>query len=219
MLEVSSIKKDYIWKEILVNSLVILTCLILFLKLPTANSFQETCKELFFLVIIPLSYIKLVLKKNFKEFGFSLSFKKSDFFWAGGVFLAYLIIFFCLINFTDFKANYHISKSIQNNFEAFLFFELIIFNLLFLFQEIFFKGFVLFSLSPKFRSWSILITALIYCAIIFAGKSSIWQTAPLILFSFMGSWLAYKNNSIWLAYATSLLSLILLDSFLIFISK
>lgn len=219
MLEFDSIKKELTWREMLVNLLVALACLILFLKIPADNFFQETCKGLAFLVVVPLFYIKVILKKKLQEFGFGCPNKKSDFLWAGGVLLAYLVIFFLLFRFTDFKGNYHIARVIQNSFGAFLFFELITFNFLFLSQEIFFKGFVLHSFSQKFKLWSILITALLYCFVLFIEKSFIWQMAPLIIFSFIGSWLVYKNRSIWLAYAIGLLSVILLDSFLIFISK
>lgn len=220
MLNFDSIKKTApSWKELSVSSLVILTCLILFLKLPAANFFQETCKEIFFLVLVPIFYIKLVLNKRLGEFGFNLPQRKSDFFWAGGVLFTYLVIFFCLIRFADFKTNYHVARSIQGSFGSFLFYELITFNFLFLFQEVFFKGFVLFSFSSKLKNWSFLIPAFLYCIALFIEKSFAWQMTPLILFSFFGSWLAYKNNSIWLAYATSLISILLLESFLIFISK
>jgi membrane protease YdiL (CAAX protease family) len=220
MLRFNPIKKTgFSWEELSVNSLVILACLILFLKLPATSSFQEISKEVFFLVIVPILYIKLILKRSLESFGFSLPKGKVNFFWAGGTLIFSLIIFFFLIKFTGFKANYHIARTIQNNFGAFLFYELLTFNFLFLLQEIFFKGFVLFSFSPKFKSWSILITAAIYCLALFSENYFVWQAAPLILFSFLGTWLVYKNNSFWLAYAVGLISIISLDSFLIFISK
>lgn len=206
-------------REFLISFFVFLSCLILFLKLPAANPFERTCKEIFFFLLIPLFYIKLILKKDLLDFGLTLPRKKSDFFWALGIFFIFWGTFLFLIKFTDFQSNYHLSRAIKNNFNAFLFYELITFNFLFLIQEFFFKGFVLFSLRSKFKFWSILITALIYCAALFIEKSFIWQAAPLIFYAFFGTFLTYKSKSLWIAYLTGLISLISMDSFLIYISK
>jgi len=207
------------YRELLASSLVILVCLLLFLKFPTTNSFQNISKEIFFFLIVPIFYIKFILKKDLRDFGFSLPRKKSDFFWAIGVLLALIGISLILAKIPEFRKNYLIVNSLGNSFLVFLLYELVAFNFLFLLQTIFFQGFILFTFSDKFKKYSVLLTFIIYCASLLLENNFAWQMAPLILFSLGGSLISYKSRSFWLAYLTGMIFIIAFDSFLIYISK
>ncbi len=207
------------WKELITSSSVALICLILFLNFPVKGAFQEICKELFFFFVIPVFYIKIVLRKNLKDFGFRLPQKRNDLIWGIAIFCILAIAGVCLSKIPGFNKNYTIPYGFSENFWFFLLYELVFFNLLFLLQEIFFKGFVLFSFSEKFKSWSILITMTVYCVVLLIEKDFGWQMAPLILFSLGGSIIAYKSKSLWFSYLIGMIFVISLDSFLIYISK
>jgi membrane protease YdiL (CAAX protease family) len=219
MLRFNPIKKPQTNQELLASCLIVFVCLGLFLIFPANDFFQKSCKYLFFLFLVPIIYIKMILKRNLFEFGFILPRKKSDFFWAIGVLFAFLIFCFCLVEFTNFKNHYHLFGSIRNNFSDFLLYELLFFNFLLLIQEFFFKGFLLFSFSQKIYSWSIVLTFLAFYLTLFFQKITHWQMLPLLFLFFFGAWLTYKTKSLWLSYLTSLIAMILFESFLIFILK
>lgn len=219
MLNFSPIKKDFAWKELLISSIVIFVCLGLFLEFPANDYFQKACKYLFFLFLVPIIYIKAILKKNLSEFGFNLPLKKTDFFWAAGVLIVFSALCFSAIKFTDLELHYRLSASIQNNFSSFLFYELIAFNFLFLIQEFFFKGFVLYSFSSKIRYLAIALTFILYYLALFFQKMTLWQMFPLLILAFLSLILVYKTRSVLLSYFVGLVSMILFESFLIFILK
>lgn len=207
------------WGELIISSLVVLICLVLFLEFPAEGVFQEICKELFFFLLVPVFYIKIVLKKSLKDFGFRLPRKKNDFFWAIAIFFILIIAGIFLSKISDFNKNYTIPYDFSENFWIFLLYELIFFNLLFLLQEIFFKGFILSLFSEKLKHWSVLIVFFIFCSALIAKNDFNWTSAPIILTTLFGSFLAYKNKSFWLSYLTGVIFVIFLDSFLIYLSK
>jgi hypothetical protein len=207
------------WKEFVASFLVILLCLVFSSFFPAEDYFQKLLRALVFLLIIPILYIRLVLKRDLYSFGCNFSLKKSGIFWAIGIFLFTTTAFILLANFTNFRENYFIAEEIRHNFTSFLFYELVVFNFFFLLNEFFFKGFVLFSFSEKLKDWSIWAATATYCLSLLASGNFSWQTAPLIAYSLGGTIISYKNNSFWLSYLTGFVSIILLDSLLIYISK
>ncbi len=216
-------KKNFEPKELIITGMIIFICLILSITFPAKGNFQDIIKSLIFLLILPMLYIKLVLKKSAGDFGLNIQNKKTGIIWGGLMLLVSLLAIYAVINYTDFTENYALSSLVVNNFWFFLFHMLIIVNFFLFLQEYFFRGFVLFSFAPIASFWTIFIQAGIYFITILIAKGGfqpeIWTLVPFIIISITGGVTAYKSKSMIYSYLSGLLFLILLNSYLIYAIK
>jgi hypothetical protein len=204
------------------SSLIILACLFLSISFPAKAGFQQITKNLSFLVIIPVLYIKLVLKEDLKNYGLNFSKKenkKRGIFWAMFMLFVSFLVAYLLINYTDFKKGYILAAYITGNFGIFIAYELILVNLLLFIQNFFFQGFVLFTYLKKLDYWSILIQFCLYSLFIFVLGNFSWQLAPFIILSLTGGWVTYKSRSFLYSYLMGFLFIIILDSYIIYTLK
>lgn len=212
---INRLKKN---KALLVTSIVILLCLALSIFFPVQNTFQSISRSIFFLIVLPVLYIKLILKENLSDWGWNLENKKIGLIWSAAALLLALAVFYSLIRFAGFSVNYKVSPIAANNFIFFLLYELIFLNIFFFLQEFFFKSFVLFSFR-KFGAWAVFIqTGLYLLSLILTGKFS-WQTLPFMFISFFGGIVVYKTRSFFYSYFFGLSFIILLDAFIIHLIK
>lgn len=205
-------------KELLVTSAVIFLCLLFSLFFPTANAFQSASRSIFFLVILPVLYIKLILKDDLSTWGWNLKDPKNGAILATIAFFSGLFIFYLLIRFFDFSTHYHINPPLKNSFPLFLLYELVFLNILFFTQEAFFKGFVLFSFK-QLGAWTILVQSATYLLLLEFSKAITWQTAPLIFISLAGGLLTFKTRSFAYSYIFGLLFIMILDAYIIHLVK
>jgi len=203
-------------KEIIITSAVIVFCLLLSLFFPVQNSIQLLTRNIFFLIIVPILYYKLILKKNISNFGLTLGDKKAGIIWGFLMFFVILVIFFLLYSYTDFKKNYLLSSYIVHNFWIFLLYELILANIFVFIQEFFWRGFVLLYFSKKIGLLAILLQFFLYVLILIPTGNSFWQMAPTLVISLFSGIIVYKSRSIFYSWAIALFSLVILDSFIIY---
>ena len=204
-------------KETAITSLVIVFCLALSVFFPTKNSAQLFTSNIFFLVIIPILYYKLILKIKISELGLALNDKKIGFFGGALMFLVNLIIFYLLYQFTDFNQNYLLSPHIVHNFWIFLFYELLVANMFVFIQEFFWRGFILLYFSRKIGPLAIFLQFIIFVGVmLLISQNSFWQMAPTLVISLTSGIIVYKNRSIFYSWIFSLLSILILDSFIIY---
>ncbi len=203
-------------KETAITFLVIVFCLFLSIFFPAQNSIQLITKNIFFLIIVPILYYKLILKKNISDFGLTLGDKKSGIFWGVSMFLVTILTFFLLYSYTDFKKNYLLSSYVVHNFWIFLLYELIVANLFVFIQEFFWRGFILLYFSKKINSLAIFLQFIIFILIAIPIENSFWQMAPTLVISLFSGIIVYKSRSIFYSWLSALFSLIILDSFIIY---
>jgi len=203
-------------KETATTFLVIIFCLLLSIFFPAQNSIQLITKNIFFLVVVPILYYKLILKKNISDFGLALGNKKAGVFWGILSFLATLLVFFLLYTYTDFKKNYLLSSYVVHNFWIFLLYEIIIANLFVFIQEFFWRGFILLYFSKKISYLAIFLQFIIFILIAIPIENSFWQMAPTLVISLFSGIIVYKSRSIFYSWLSALFSLIILDSFIIY---
>jgi len=132
------------------------------------------------------------------------------------MFFVFILIFFLLHRFTDFKSNYILSDSIIYSFPIFLLYELVIVNFLIFLLEFFFCGFVFFSFFDFFPRLAILIQFILFSlgTLLMFGLS--WQILPALVISLNSGIIIYKSRSIVYAHLSALLSFIILDSLIIY---
>lgn len=203
------------WKETLISCTVAAACLVLFFLFPSEGLFETTAKSLFFLLVIPLLYITIVLKRPVREFGVTLHNASRGFFWSVFMLVLSLLAFFALFQFTPLKTVYSVPQNITDSFWIFLLYELVLMNMLFFFQEFFWKGFLLFTWREKLRFSSVFLSSGIYLVLFLLTKRPDWH---LIILSFTGSVTAYKSQSFLYAWFMGILFLVLVDAYLIYLS-
>ncbi|KKR21833.1 MAG: hypothetical protein UT50_C0003G0014 [Candidatus Moranbacteria bacterium GW2011_GWA2_39_41] len=203
----------------MISSAIILSCLLLTIYFPAQGNLQTFSSVLFFLFLLPVLYIKLILKQNLANFGFNLRNKSIGLLWACLMLFVSLLIAFFLIHFYNFEQKYIIPAYIAQNFGSFLFYELILVNFLLFIQEFFFKGFLLSFLSQRFGLWSVLLQSLLFILFLIITRELDWQVAPLIILTLTGGVVAYKSKSFLYSYAMGIFFLIIIDAYIIHLFK
>lgn len=206
-------------QEILVSFGVALLCLFLSLTFPAQNSAQNITKSLFFLILIPAAYIKIILNKNLADFGWNLKNYNLAWRWSIGIIIFTLMIFYLIINFTQFKSGYLLDDYIKNNFWLFLIHELIVVNFIVFIYSFFFQGFLLNLFREKFQHWSIALQAGMFFAVLLFTKTFSWQTTPFIILAIAGGLLSYKTKSFFYSYFSGIFAIIILDGYIIYLAK
>lgn len=206
-------------QELLVSFAVAMLCLFLSMVFPAQNSAQEITKNIFFLVLLPAAYIKIILKKNLSDFGWNLKNQTVALWWGIGIIIFTLAIFYLMLKYTQFKASYVMDDYIKNNFWLFLVRELVVVNFIVLIYSYFFQGFLLTVFREKFQHWAIALQTGIFFAILFFTQTLSWQIAPFILLSITGGLLAYKTKSFFYSYFAGIFAIIILDGYIIYLTK
>ncbi|MFA4817773.1 MAG: hypothetical protein WC608_03600 [Parcubacteria group bacterium] len=206
------------WREDLVTLAVIAFCLLLVTFFPASGTSQFFTKTLFFLLVVPILYIKLILKKSLSQFGFNLKNPKPGILWSSAALGLSLLLFFAFLHFYPFS-NTNLPNAITVSFWAFLFYELVIVSSLFFLQQFFTQGFALFSFKEKFGIWSIVFSFLVLLIFLLSNNSLALSDLPLLVFFLTGSLVSYKSGSFIYSYAAGLLFFILTHSYLIHLIK
>ncbi len=206
-------------QELLVGFGLALICLFSSAVFPTQNSVQTITKNLFFLILLPIAYVKIILKKDLADFGCNLKNPITSLAWGAITALFTLFLLYLMLNYTQFKANYTLSDYIKNNFWLFLAYELLIVNFTVFASSFFFQGFLLSVLQKKFKHWAIAVQAILFFTLLFFTKALSWQSASLVLLSVTAGFLAYKTKSFFYSYFMSIFVIIFLDAYIIYLTK
>jgi hypothetical protein len=206
-------------QKMLIDFSVAAVCLLLFSIFPANDFSQKLTKSFFFFLFIPYLYIKYLLKKNLSDFGFNFQNKKNGFILGVLALAVSFLLIYLLTTFTDFKKNYVLPTSISHNFYIFIFYELILVNVLFFLQEYFFKGFLIAIFQKKLGFLSVPIQAIIYLIPLWIFSGSFWQIIPWIILSFAGGIIAYRNKTFVYSYFFGIVFLILTDAYIIYLQK
>jgi hypothetical protein len=206
-------------RTLLVSFGVALICLFSSFLFPAQNSAQLITRNLFFLVFLPIAYIKLILGKSLADFGWNLRNQKTALRWSLLISLFTLLLFYLMPNYTAFKTSYVLGDYVRNNFWFFLFYELLLVNFSVFIFCAFFQGFLLSLLQEKTAHFAIAIQTGVFLAALFLTKALSWQTAPFVLLSITGGFLAWKTKSFFYSYFMSVFAIIILDAYFIYLTK
>lgn len=213
------IEKLSSYKELITTSLVVLVSLLLFAVFPTNNNFQRIISAITFLLIIPLLYIKLILKGNLKRFGFQVGDKNRGLMLMGLSVLMSVLVFYVLINYTGLIDSYNPPSSISASFVIFILYELLLVGLFTVLFEFFFRGFLMLGTSKTLGYWSILLQfAVILIFFIFILDPN-WSTILYTIIALFAGVTAYQSRSIIYSFGASLLFIIIADAIAIGLSK
>jgi hypothetical protein len=212
-------KTSFIYKnsELLVSSLVVLVCLFLYIFFPVDKESlgQLLTKNIFFLIIVPALYTKLILKKNLSDFGLNIKNKKTGLVWGAFLLAVSTLFYYLMFSYTSLPKKYFLPQNVTSQFTFFLLYELVFMNILLFAYEFFFRGFVLFLFSGKIGYWAILVQMTIFILISSLVNGFFWQFSAPIFLSLANGILSYRNKSFLFSYFASLLFIIIMNSYII----
>lgn len=218
-----SVEKIENRKEIVITSVFIVACLVLSTVFPSRNSVENILKSVFFLVLVPVFYIKTILRRRINEFGLNLRNAKKGLLWGGMMLAVSLLAGYFLSNTSAFRSNYHMSSLVIESFGYFLISVLFFSGLALFVQEYFFRGFILSFYRKDFSVWATIIQlgAYLLAASILEISSggNLWQITPFMILAATGTITAYKSRSMLYSWASGMIFLFMFNAYLIYTIK
>lgn len=198
-------------KTIFSTILLIGACLVSFYFFPTNGLAEKITALLVFFLVVPFLYLRILLKKDLKNYGWQIGDWKQGLILAGISLLISLGLFALLFyktNFTDF----HLLPTVfKNNFFYFLFYEFIVVNFYLLIYELFFRSFLMFSFSEKLGLFSIGLQFLVFLGFVFVSAGLTWEYALFIISAFFSGIITYRSKSLLYSWLFSFLFIFLCD--------
>ncbi len=196
--------------EMAVTAVIILACMLLFSFFPIErNYFQEIAMNLTFLLLLPLLYIKIVLKRNLTEFGFQIIKWKEGFFIMPVCFLIMGVLFYVVFNYTNFKEDYFLGDyEMTNSFWYLLVYEFVIINLIVFLYEVFFRGFVMSYFRKKFNIYAVFIQFAVFLFFLYSLNELSFDYIFYMMTALLAGLIAYKSKSLVYSYLFSIIVLI-----------
>lgn len=208
-------KEPFLSQELLITGAVMLACLFFVGYFPKNDIFQEVVVGLSFFLVIPFLYCRIILKKELRDFGVQTGDTKSGIMWtgisAGVLFLIYYIIF----HYTDFENKYNLPQKVASEFKYFVLYEILIVGFIAALYEIFFRGFVMFTLKERFGQWAIVMQAVIFLLLLTISGGWDYSLVPLLVTSLFSGITAYRSQSLIYSFLVSFFSVVILDSVII----
>lgn len=205
--------------EVFITFGVILSAMFLFVVFPYRGLFQEIIVSLIFLLVVPWSFVKFVLKKNWRDFGLKMPNKKDQMgtlITMGISFLIVAIIMYLMIKYTSFKEHYFLSKNdLSKDFMRFLMYEFLAVNFFVFLYEFFFRGFVMFYFAKRIGAYAIVFQFLVFLLFLDMANQFNFSSLYYILIAPFSGLIAYRSNSLLYSYLFSIIMMIVGD--LIFI--
>jgi len=203
-------------KKDIVSVLMMVFCLLMIRLFPEENYFQKIIISLVFLLVIPVLYIKIVLKESLRNFGLRIGNWKQGIAWIMLSLVGSFFIIFLLYQYAGMAEKYHVPQNIIQNFGLFVFYESVLVSFFIALYEFFFRGFVMFSFSEKLGYWAVISQFALFILFLIIMKDFNWTFAPYLISAFFAGVIAYKSRSLFYSYLFSLLFVIISDAVYIY---
>ena len=169
---------------------------------------------LFFLVL-PMLYVKLILKEPIHSLGFRRSERPYGAILIPLATISALSILYLLIRFYQIESVYYIPTLAKESFLWFLLYEVLLVGAVAFLYEVFFRGFVQLLWLRKLGLSAAFLQAGLFASAVFLLSAVTWQELPMLLAVFFAGAVAFYTRSIWYSWATSWLILFLADVYLL----
>lgn len=185
--------------------------------LPTDQAIRISQFGIFFILmfIIPLLYIKLVMKKDLNEFGLGVG----DIKLGSKLLLLIPLVIMPAIYFTakmpDVRSEYPLAKSLLENQTHLLIYEIAYIVLYYIAWEFYFRGFVLFGLKDKFGAINAILIQTISSCLVHIDKPE-GEIIGSILVGILFGIIALKTRSVWYVIMLHVAIGLLTDLFIIY---
>ncbi len=210
------------WKRFAITGMTILVSLALYYFFPSDARLdpmlQNIVAGIAFLLVVPILYVRTVLKEKVQALGFQASHRRLG--WVAVVLsvIPALAVLAFLVKVYSVGAHYALPTSVIQSFPLFLFYEVFIVGAIAFLYEVFFRGFVMLLWLRDFGFGAALFQALLFVGTYAVLRGGItWQDMPLFFTAVIAGFVAFYTKSIWYSFATSWLFLFLADAYFLVI--
>lgn len=212
------LQKMLAYKKPLMTIGVVLVCLVLYGIFPTRNVFQQIVSSIAFLLVIPLLYIKIILKESLKNYGLQWGDRRQGVIWMGLLLLASLLIFYILLHYTSLPQKFQLPGLAAEKFSFFVMYELLLVGLFALLYEFFFRGLAMLGLK-ELGIWAVAIQSIVFASFFAVTNGFDWSIILFTIVSPFAGTAAYQGKSLFYSFGTSLIFIIIADALAIGLTK
>jgi len=173
----------------------------------------------FFLLmfIIPLFLIRLILKKNLREFGLAAGDSRYGFSFIAVTFpLLVVPLIYIASRMPDVRLEYPLVKMLMVQHDLVIGYELIYVLFYYLAWEFYFRGFLLFGLKERFGNMNAVLIQTISSCLVHIGKPEGEIIGSIIIGILFGA-IALRTRSIWYVFILHAAIGVLTDVYIIFL--
>ncbi len=215
----NKMKKFFLEKEFVITTTVAIICLFLVGTFPRKDGFQLFILGIFFFLIIPWLYIRMILGESIRDYGIQLGEKAKGFFWMIFSFIFFFLVIYSSCRYFDFLNNYVLLKIVRENFWVFVGYEFFLVGFFLFLYEFFFHGWLIGFLKRYLGIFSVLVQFIVFIVFLVLTNNFSWNFFPYMIINLLGGWIVYKSQSIWYSFAFGWVAIILLDTVFLKIMK
>ncbi len=169
----------------------------------------------FLMFVIPVLYIKGVMKASLKDFGWGLGDIKYGSKWLITIPLLVVPLIYISSKMPDVRAEYPLAKSLLTDQSHLFVYELLYILLYYVAWEFFFRGFLLFGLKEKFGAFNAVLIQTISSCLVHIDKPE-GEIIGSIFIGILFGLIALRSRSIWYVFLLHISIGVLTDLFIIY---
>jgi len=170
-------------------------------------------------LVIPLLYIKIILKESLKNYGLQRGDRRQGILWMGLSLFVSLLVFYILFHHTSLFQKYPLPRLVTEQFALFVSYEILLVGLFAFLYEFFFRGAAMLGFSGILGRWPIAFQVILFIAF-FSITGELDRS--VILFSIASPFAgitACQSRSLLYSFGFSLVFIIIADALAIGFTK
>lgn len=165
--------------------------------------------------VVPVLYIKLVMKRPLSDFGFDLGDIKWGSKWLITIPLLVVPLIYISSKMPDIRAEYPLAKSLLSDQSHLYIYELGYIIFYYIAWEFFFRGFLLFGLKERFGAVNAILIQTISSCLVHIDKPE-GEIIGSIVIGILFGMIALRSRSIWWVFLLHISIGVLTDLFIIY---
>ena len=165
--------------------------------------------------VVPVLYVKLVMKRPLSDFGFGLGDIKWGSKWLIAIPLLVVPLIYISSNMPDVQSEYPLAKSLLSDQSNLFVYELGYIVFYYIAWEFFFRGFLLFGLKERFGAFNAVLIQTISSCLIHIDKPE-GEIIGSIFIGILFGMIALRSRSIWWVFLLHISIGVLTDLFIIY---
>ncbi len=165
--------------------------------------------------VIPVAYIKWIMKASLKDFGWGLGDVKWGSKWLITIPLLVVPLIFLSSKMPDVRMEYPLAKSLLADQSHLFIYELLYVLLYYVAWEFFFRGFLLFGLKERFGDFNAILIQTVSSCLVHIDKPE-GEIIGSIFIGILFGLIALRSRSIWYVFLIHVSIGVLTDLFIIY---
>lgn len=206
-------------KQLVVTGFMVLGALLLYYFFPFDEKLNDTVQAIVsgvvFFLVLPILYVKLILKEPISALGFRGSERRHGWISIPLVTIPILSVLYLSVLYYPVEDGYYIPSIAVDSFWLFLLYEILLVGTIAFLYEAFFRGFVQLFWLRKSGLFAILFQASLFFVFVLVTDGVTWQSIPMILSAAAAGFVAQYTRSIYYSWVAAWLLLFLSDAYLL----